>query len=116
MFLACLVFDGDPTASCGALRPMAGFPLGDEMHACVVTPHALEVLDGCPTSGAFGAFRGTGRPSTTGKCEARLNALPQFITEIDGLDIHFIHVRCRSSSPSAPDQRNERFLRGVRRH
>jgi pimeloyl-ACP methyl ester carboxylesterase len=27
------------------------------------------------------------------KCEASLNALPQFITEIDGLDIHFIHVR-----------------------
>ena len=26
------------------------------------------------------------------KVEARLNALPQFITEIDGLDIHFIHV------------------------
>src|ERR1700692_459213 len=26
------------------------------------------------------------------KCEARLNALPNFITEIDGLDIHFIHV------------------------
>jgi pimeloyl-ACP methyl ester carboxylesterase len=26
-------------------------------------------------------------------CEASLNALPQFITEIDGLDIHFIHVR-----------------------
>jgi pimeloyl-ACP methyl ester carboxylesterase len=26
-------------------------------------------------------------------CEARLKALPQFITEIDGLDIHFIHVR-----------------------
>ena len=40
------------------------------------------------------------------KCEAKLNALPQFITEIDGLDIHFIHVRskhetrCRSSSPT----------------
>ncbi len=29
------------------------------------------------------------------KVEARLNALPQFITEIDGLDIHFIHVRSR---------------------
>jgi hypothetical protein len=35
------------------------------------------------------------------KVEAKLNALPQFITEIDGLDIHFIHVveasrtRCR---------------------
>jgi pimeloyl-ACP methyl ester carboxylesterase len=28
-------------------------------------------------------------------CEAALNALPQFITEIDGLDIHFIHVRSR---------------------
>jgi pimeloyl-ACP methyl ester carboxylesterase len=29
------------------------------------------------------------------KCEARLNALPQFTTEIDGVDIHFIHVRSR---------------------
>ncbi len=29
------------------------------------------------------------------RCEAELNALPQFITEIDGLDIHFIHVRSR---------------------
>jgi pimeloyl-ACP methyl ester carboxylesterase len=29
------------------------------------------------------------------KCEARLKALPQFITEIDGLDIHFIHVRSK---------------------
>jgi pimeloyl-ACP methyl ester carboxylesterase len=27
------------------------------------------------------------------RCEAKLNALPQFMTEIDGLDIHFIHVR-----------------------
>src|SRR5207342_473157 len=26
-------------------------------------------------------------------CEARLNALPQFTTEIDGVDIHFIHVK-----------------------
>jgi len=29
------------------------------------------------------------------KIEARLNVLPQFITEIDGLDIHFIHVRSK---------------------
>ncbi len=29
------------------------------------------------------------------KAESALNALPQFITEIDGLDIHFIHVRSR---------------------
>jgi pimeloyl-ACP methyl ester carboxylesterase len=28
-----------------------------------------------------------------GRVEARLNALPQFVTEIDGLDIHFIHVK-----------------------
>jgi pimeloyl-ACP methyl ester carboxylesterase len=29
------------------------------------------------------------------KVEAKLNALPQFITEIDGVDIHFIHVRSK---------------------
>jgi pimeloyl-ACP methyl ester carboxylesterase len=29
-------------------------------------------------------------------CEARLNALPEFITEIDGVDIHFIHVRSKN--------------------
>jgi hypothetical protein len=33
------------------------------------------------------------------KCEAKLNALPQFMTEIDGIDIHFIHVR--SKHPNA---------------
>jgi len=30
------------------------------------------------------------------KCEVKLNALPNFITEIDGLDIHFIHVRSQN--------------------
>ena len=29
------------------------------------------------------------------RCEARLNALPQFTTAIDGVDVHFIHVRSR---------------------
>jgi pimeloyl-ACP methyl ester carboxylesterase len=29
------------------------------------------------------------------KCEAKLNALPQFMTKIDGLDIHFIHARSK---------------------
>jgi pimeloyl-ACP methyl ester carboxylesterase len=29
------------------------------------------------------------------KCEAKLNAVPQFVTEIDGLDIHFVHVRSK---------------------
>src|SRR5882757_1655832 len=33
------------------------------------------------------------------KCEAKLNALPNFTTEIDGVDIHFIHVR--SKNPNA---------------
>ena len=46
------------------------------------------------------------------KVEAKLNALPNFITEIDGLDIHFIHVRskhemrCRSSSRTAGPARS----------
>src|SRR5262245_31056874 len=31
-------------------------------------------------------------------CEARLNALPQFTTRIDGVDIHFIHVRSSHES------------------
>src|SRR5262245_50367682 len=29
------------------------------------------------------------------RCEAQLNALPQFVTTIDGVDIHFIHVKSR---------------------
>jgi pimeloyl-ACP methyl ester carboxylesterase len=33
------------------------------------------------------------------KAEARLNALPQFVTNIDGLDIHFLHIR--SKNPKA---------------
>ena len=46
------------------------------------------------------------------KVEARLNALPQFMTEIDGVDIHFIHVRsmprmrCRSSSRTGGQARS----------
>ncbi|MEI9935579.1 MAG: epoxide hydrolase family protein [Pseudomonadota bacterium] len=32
------------------------------------------------------------------KCEVRLNALPQFLTQIDGVDIHFIHVRSKHAN------------------
>jgi hypothetical protein len=32
------------------------------------------------------------------KCEARLNAVPQFTTEIDGVDIGFIHVKSRTKT------------------
>ena len=49
---------------------------------------------GRPAGDAAGSSRATGRPTTTWRgCEARLNALPQFTTEIDGLEIHFIHVK-----------------------
>ena len=44
------------------------------------------------------------------KCEARLNALPQFVTEIDGLDIHFIHVRSKHDERAA-DHRHARVAR-----
>jgi pimeloyl-ACP methyl ester carboxylesterase len=37
------------------------------------------------------AYWGSGYDWRT--CEANLNSLPQFMTEVDGLDIHFIHVR-----------------------
>src|SRR4051812_39874909 len=32
------------------------------------------------------------------RMEAKLNALPQFITEIDGLDIHFVHVKSQHAN------------------
>jgi pimeloyl-ACP methyl ester carboxylesterase len=32
------------------------------------------------------------------KCEAKLNAIPQFLTEIDGQEIHFIHVRSKNDN------------------
>jgi len=32
------------------------------------------------------------------KCEAKLNTIPQFVTNIDGLDIHFIHVRSKQKN------------------
>ncbi len=38
------------------------------------------------------------------RVEARLNALPNFITEIDGLDIHFIHVRSKHETCAADDR------------
>ena len=37
------------------------------------------------------------------KAEAKLNALPQFVTEIDGLDIQFMHVRSRHPERDAAD-------------
>ncbi len=32
------------------------------------------------------------------RCEAKLNAIPQFVTKIDGVDIHFVHVRSKNAN------------------
>ena len=42
-------------------------------------------------------------------CEARLNALPQFTTGIDGVDIHFIHVRSRHKDALPRPQQRLQF-------
>jgi hypothetical protein len=47
------------------------------------------------------------------KCEARLNALPQFTTEIDGVEIHFIHVRQPAYLLSVRRRSHDRVERGV---
>ena len=49
--------------------------------------------------------------------EARLNEFPQFIEEIDGYDVHFLHVRSREAGRAAadPDPRLAELVRGVRR-
>jgi pimeloyl-ACP methyl ester carboxylesterase len=39
-----------------------------------------------------------GRDYDWHRCEAKLNAFPQFVTTIDGLDIHFIHVRSKHAN------------------
>jgi pimeloyl-ACP methyl ester carboxylesterase len=57
-------------------------PLGDTVPSQGVELATMEAL-----------MRYWGSEYDLRRCEARLNALPQFITEIDGLDIHFIHVR-----------------------
>jgi pimeloyl-ACP methyl ester carboxylesterase len=48
---------------------------------------------GVPLATIQGLVRYWGSDYDFGRVEARLNTLPQFLTEIDGLDIHFIHVK-----------------------
>jgi hypothetical protein len=59
-------------------------PLGDN-----VPPQGVELA----TMEALVRYWGTGYDLR--RFETRLNALPQFLTEIDDLDIHFIHVKSR---------------------
>jgi len=50
---------------------------------------------GVPSATIQGLVRYWGKDYDWRRVEARLNSLPQFVTEIDGVDIHFIHVRSK---------------------
>jgi pimeloyl-ACP methyl ester carboxylesterase len=61
-------------------------------------PERETVMDesqGVPLATIQGLARYWGTDYDWRKCEAKLKALPNFVTEIDGLDIHFIHVRSK---------------------
>src|SRR3989440_614127 len=49
------------------------------------------------------------------RCEARLNALPQFTTEIDGLNIHFIHAKSMFSPSNSVVNCGSAFSRASHR-
>ena len=98
-----------------AIRPFTvSFPqeqLDDLRRRIAATrwPERELVPDAMPVNPADGAPRGQGVELATmqkliqywgteydwSKCEARLKALPHFVTELDGLDIHFIHVKSK---------------------
>ena len=87
-----------------ALRPfqvrVADAALADLRRRILATKWPDRELVGDDTQGVpLAVMREVARHWTTDydwrRCEARLNALPQFVTEIDGLDIHFIHVRSK---------------------
>src|SRR3712207_9538965 len=44
------------------------------------------------------------------KAEEKLNALPQFTTEIDGVDIHFIHVKSDRSEEHTSELQSRQYL------
>ena len=94
----------EQTGSDTAIRPFeVGFPeeeLTDLRRRVNATrwPERETVSDdsqGVPLSMMQELLRYWGSDYDWRKCEAKLNALPNFITEIDGLDIHFLHVRSR---------------------
>jgi pimeloyl-ACP methyl ester carboxylesterase len=77
----------------------------DDLHQRITATHwpEKETIDDLSQGVPLATMQKLARYWTTEydwrKVEARLNALPNFITEIDGLDIHFIHVR--SKHPNA---------------
>ena len=94
----------EAVAASEAIRPFSvGFPqeaLDDLRRRVAATrlPEKETVDDtsqGVPLAAVETLARYWGTEYDWRKCEARLQALPHFVTEIDGLDIHFIHVRSR---------------------
>jgi pimeloyl-ACP methyl ester carboxylesterase len=96
---------GQPTTGAPtALRPFeVSFPepeLSELRRRIIATrwPERETVTDdsqGVPIATIQELARYWGTDYDWSKCQKRLNALPQFMTEIDGLDIHFIHVRSK---------------------
>ena len=92
------------TAETAAIRPFTvSFPeqeLADLQRRIQATrwPERETVADdsqGVPLAMIREVARHWGGEYDWSRCEALLNSLPQFVTEIDGLDIHFIHVRSK---------------------
>src|SRR6478752_6787168 len=90
------------TAADTAIRPFrVGFPqeaIDDVRRRIAATrwPERETVADdsqGVPLETMQNLLAYWGKDYDWEACEARLNALPNFVTEIDGLDIHFIHAR-----------------------
>jgi pimeloyl-ACP methyl ester carboxylesterase len=99
-----LSMDVAPAATSEAIRPfridIPDEDLADLRRRVLATrwPDRETVMDqsqGVPLAKLRELVRYWGTDYDWRKVEARLNALPQFMTTIDGLDIHFIHVRSR---------------------
>src|SRR3954447_9307085 len=87
-----------------AIRPLTGkIPQAelDDLHARVVATRwpEKETVDDSSQGPQLATMQKLARywadEYDWNKCEEKLDALPQFITKIDGLDIHFIHVRSK---------------------
>ena len=99
-----LVRAAAPTRHADALRPFhVAVPQGDldELRRRILAtrwPEKETVADssqGVPLASMRQLARYWATEYDWRKAEARLNAIPQFVTAIDGLDIHFLHVRSR---------------------
>jgi pimeloyl-ACP methyl ester carboxylesterase len=94
----------NPPTDATAIRPMRvdvpGEALNDLRRRLAATRWPTKELVGDPAQGVqlsttLELVRYWRAEYDLGRLEARLNALPQFKTEIDGLDVHFIHVKSR---------------------